>query len=134
MSKASLLELCHAEKMYEIVNKHVKNFNISIYRHLQKCLYKGLCPKLSTNNQARLNSWVWRLYPIYLTVAGIFSACDQINFRANECRAKLVWAMSSAAGNHEINRIGNMPTFSISHEQSKLAWTLPCRENVWNSK
>ena len=56
MSKASLLELCHAEKMYEIVNKHVKNFNISIYRHLQKCLYKGLCPKLSTNNQARLNS------------------------------------------------------------------------------
>ena len=24
MSKASLLELCHAEKMYEIVNKHVK--------------------------------------------------------------------------------------------------------------
>ena len=27
---------------------------------------------------------------IYLTVAGIFSACDQINFRANECRAKLV--------------------------------------------
>ena len=24
MSKASLLELCHAEKMYEIVNKQVK--------------------------------------------------------------------------------------------------------------
>ena len=71
MSKASLLELCHGEKkyvtfsisennesllsncrakkMYEIVNKTSKIFYISIYRHLQKCLYKGLCPKLSTN-------------------------------------------------------------------------------------
>ena len=26
----------------------------------------------------------------YLTVAGIFSVCDLTNFRANECRAKLV--------------------------------------------
>ena len=34
--------------MYEIVNKQVK-FLTSQYRHLQKCLYKGLCPKLSTN-------------------------------------------------------------------------------------
>lgn len=25
-----------------------------------------------------------------LTVAGIFSVCDLTNFRANECRAKLV--------------------------------------------
>ena len=23
-----------------------------MYRHLQKCLYKGLCPKLSTNSLA----------------------------------------------------------------------------------
>ena len=25
------------------------NVSNSIYRHFQKCLYKGLCPKLSTN-------------------------------------------------------------------------------------
>ena len=35
-------------KMYVIVNKQ-EFFNNSIYRYLQKCLYKGLCPKLSTN-------------------------------------------------------------------------------------
>ena len=49
-SKASLLLNCRAMKMYEIVNKHVKKNNTSLYRHLQKCLYNGLCPKLSTNN------------------------------------------------------------------------------------
>ena len=45
----SLLLNCRAKKMYEKVSKQVKIFNISIYRHLQKCLYKGLYPKLSTN-------------------------------------------------------------------------------------
>ena len=58
--------------MYEIVNKQVKfltafpssqmnrakfvyamswrgNVSNSIYRNFYKCLYKGLCPKLSTN-------------------------------------------------------------------------------------
>lgn len=34
--------------MYETVNKHII-FYISICKLLQKCLYKGLCPKLSTN-------------------------------------------------------------------------------------
>ena len=45
----SLLLNCRAKKLYEIVNKQVKFFNNSIYRHLQKCLYKGLWPKLSAN-------------------------------------------------------------------------------------
>ena len=75
---------------------------------------------LNEENQARLNSWAWRIYLMYLTVAVIFSVCDHINFRANECRAKLVWAMPSAAENHEINRIGNMPTFSISENNESL--------------
>lgn len=30
----------------------------------------------------------------------LFSVCDLTNFRANECRAKLVRAMPSAAENH----------------------------------
>ena len=46
-----------------------------------------------------------------------FSVCDKINFRANESRAKLVRAMPSAAENHEINRIGNMP---IVNKQMKI--------------
>ena len=63
---------CRMQKTNLIVNKQVKfltafspsqmnrtklalaiswrrNVLNSIYRHLQKCLYKGLCPKLSTN-------------------------------------------------------------------------------------
>ena len=36
---------CHRGWMLTTSEK----INISIYRHLQKCLYKGLCPKLSTN-------------------------------------------------------------------------------------
>ena len=52
MSKASLLELCHGEKKYKEILFPVLDggdFSISMYRYLQKCLYKGLCPKLSTN-------------------------------------------------------------------------------------
>ena len=48
MSKASLLELCHGEKKYEIVNKQVKILT-SQYIGTCKSDYKGLCPKLSTN-------------------------------------------------------------------------------------
>ena len=50
----------------------------------------------------------------------ILSACNRINFRANESWAKLVWAMPSAAENHEINRIGNMPKFSINERNEKI--------------
>ena len=42
-------------KCDEKLNKQV-NFNISIYRHLQKCLYKWLCPKLSTNKIRKVES------------------------------------------------------------------------------
>ena len=41
----NLLSNCSAKQIYEILNKKVK-FNISIYRHLQKCLYKELCHKI----------------------------------------------------------------------------------------
>ena len=42
------------QHLYNIFYKWYKdNVNISIYRHLQKCLYKGLCPKLSTNFRLR---------------------------------------------------------------------------------
>lgn len=34
---------------HPIVKKNKRNSNNSISRHLQKCLYKGLCSKLSTN-------------------------------------------------------------------------------------
>ena len=38
------------QHLYNIFYKRYKdNVNISIYRHLQKYLYKGLCPKLNTN-------------------------------------------------------------------------------------
>ena len=47
------------------------------------------------------------------------------NFCANECRAKLVRAMPSTADNHEINRIGNMPIFSIGENNESLF--LNCR-------
>ena len=42
------------QHLYNIFYKRYKdNVNISIYRHLQKCVYKGLCPKLSTNFRLR---------------------------------------------------------------------------------
>ena len=52
-NKESLLSNCRAQKMYVTVKKNKRNFNNSMYRHLQKCLYKGLCPKLSTNTYMR---------------------------------------------------------------------------------
>lgn len=38
-------QYCHRGRMLTTSEK----INISIYRHFCKCLYKGLCPKLSTN-------------------------------------------------------------------------------------
>ena len=37
----SLLSNCRTKKMYVTVKKNKRNFNNSMYRHLQKCLYKG---------------------------------------------------------------------------------------------
>ena len=68
----------------------------------------------------------------YSEVARILSTCDQINFRANERITKLVRAMPSAAENHEINRIGYMPKFSINECNEKL-FKLPNAENLFNS-
>lgn len=50
----SLLSNCRTKKMYVIVKKNKRNFNNSMYGHLQKCLYKGLCPKLSTNEHNKV--------------------------------------------------------------------------------
>lgn len=74
---------CQMQKTYLIVNKQVKfltafsssqmnrakfayamswrgNVSNSTYRqHLQKCLYKGLCPKLSTNYKKQFYVTHW---------------------------------------------------------------------------
>lgn len=50
MSKASLLELSHGEKMYEMVNKQVKFLTSQYIGTCESAYTKGLCPKLSTNN------------------------------------------------------------------------------------
>ena len=44
--------------------------NISIYRHLQKCLYKGLCPKLSTNENSKNQNIMRDFKDIKVAVAG----------------------------------------------------------------
>ena len=43
----NFFQIAVQRKCMNLINKLI--LNISIYRHLQKCLYKGLCPKLSTN-------------------------------------------------------------------------------------
>ena len=49
MSKASLLELCYGEKMYEILNKQVKILTSQCIGTCKSAYTKGLCPKLSAN-------------------------------------------------------------------------------------
>ena len=49
MSKASLLELCHGEKKYEILNKQVKFLTTQCIGSFASAYTKGLYPKLSTN-------------------------------------------------------------------------------------
>ena len=49
MSKASLLELCHGEKKYVILNKQVKILTSLCIGTCKSAYTKGLCPKLCTN-------------------------------------------------------------------------------------